>query len=124
MFGGWVPSPRSDGFSAAQNMKPSIPAVVPAPFGATFWTNDPVAFCNEAAPGPIALCGSPERRFAGTELGQILDRQNCDFRKRRAQCITVCVDIIRIGSQDHRTIVPGCDDNDQGVHGIRSRLAG
>lgn len=35
VFGGCVVRPRVEGASAAQNMKPSMPALVPAPFGAT-----------------------------------------------------------------------------------------
>jgi len=46
-FGGTVPIPREDGRSAAQNMKPSIPAVVPAPFGSTPCTKFRVAACSD-----------------------------------------------------------------------------
>src|SRR5690349_16122792 len=35
--------------SAAQNMKPSMPAVVPAPAGATVCTQPPAAFWSDAA---------------------------------------------------------------------------
>jgi hypothetical protein len=35
VLGGTVPMPRDDGRSAAQNMKPSIPGVSPAPLGIT-----------------------------------------------------------------------------------------
>jgi catechol 2,3-dioxygenase-like lactoylglutathione lyase family enzyme len=34
-FGGCVPTPRVEGFSAAQSIQPSMPAVVPAPLGGT-----------------------------------------------------------------------------------------
>jgi hypothetical protein len=48
LFGGvvqivWVPW-----HSAAQNMKPSIPEVVPTPFGTTVWTYGPVLFSSDA----------------------------------------------------------------------------
>jgi hypothetical protein len=38
VYGGTVPMPRVEGRSAAQNMKPSMPAVVPAPLGTTVCT--------------------------------------------------------------------------------------
>jgi hypothetical protein len=49
VLGGWVVTPRVDGLSAAQNMIPSMPAVLPAPFGATAWTYGAVACCSDAA---------------------------------------------------------------------------
>lgn len=49
VFGGAVPMPRVEGFSAAQNMKPSIPALVPAPLGVTDCTYGAVAFCSQAS---------------------------------------------------------------------------
>jgi hypothetical protein len=46
-FGGTVQTRRVDGHSAAQNMKPNMPLVVPAPFGATVCTYGPVALVTE-----------------------------------------------------------------------------
>lgn len=43
VFGGVVHTFLDDGHSDAQNMKPSIPEVVPAPAGATVCTKFPVA---------------------------------------------------------------------------------
>ena len=48
VFGGWVVTPRVDGRSAAQNMNPSMPRVVPTR-GATVWTNEAVAFWSDAS---------------------------------------------------------------------------
>src|SRR5215471_2698591 len=42
VLGGVVEVPCVDGVSAAQNMKPSMPGVVPAPLGATVCTYVPV----------------------------------------------------------------------------------
>ena len=46
-FGGTVQTRLVAGHSAAQNMYPSIPAVVPAPFGRTFCTKFPVELISE-----------------------------------------------------------------------------
>jgi hypothetical protein len=47
VFGGTVPIPLVDGFSAAQNMYPSNPGVLPAPDGAAFCTQELVVFCSD-----------------------------------------------------------------------------
>jgi hypothetical protein len=47
VFGGVVVAPRVDGFSAAQNMNPSSPGVVPAPAGAAASTQLLVEFCRD-----------------------------------------------------------------------------
>ncbi len=47
VLGGAVPTPRVEGVSAAQNMNPSIPAVVPAPFGAADWTHGATAVVTD-----------------------------------------------------------------------------
>ena len=48
-LGGAVVIRRVEGISAAQNIYPSIPEVVPAPLGATVRTNVPVEFWSEFA---------------------------------------------------------------------------
>ena len=47
VLGGVVVTPRVDGFSAAQNMYPSNPGVVPAPAGAAVCTQPLVEFCRD-----------------------------------------------------------------------------
>ena len=47
VFGGVVQTVCVPWHSAAQNINPSIPSVVPAPAGATVWTNVPVESSNE-----------------------------------------------------------------------------
>ena len=43
-------TPRTDGFSAAQNIQPSIPDVVPGPaLDPTVVTNNPVEFWSDLA---------------------------------------------------------------------------
>src|SRR5215211_4673155 len=66
-FGGTVQTRRVAGHSAAQNMKPSIPLVVPAPFGATVCTYEPVELISEllklvhsgAALLPVTIYSAP-----------------------------------------------------------------